>query len=513
MVTHFRGWGLPEPGDPVGYAWLMETYALVVPLPHRLTAIAARHHPISTKHWSMLLPRQRPEESLAGHLRLALRHEGINLAVLERLTHVVPDAEVAAIVVEQPTSVPMRRLWFIWEWLTGRKLDLPDAGKVTYAPILDPELYVGLTEGTPSARHKIIHNLPGTPAFCPLVRRTAALDASLGADLAAKARAVIGRTRPDLMQRAAAFMLLDDSKASFAIEGERPSAERSVRWGQAIGESGRQPISIPELERLQRIVIGDTRFVRLGLRKEGGFVGSHDRETAAPIPSHLSARHEDLEDLLRGLVQYEARALMGGLDPIVMAAILAFGFVYIHPFEDGNGRIHRYLVHHALARGGFNPEGVIFPVSVAILRNVAAYNTVLRSVSEPLLPLIPWRATSQGNVEIMADTAHHYRFFDATPHAEFLAACVQETIEIDLPREVSFLTAFERFTAGVARIVDMPDRMIELLRGFLAQSGGRFSKRARSKEFAALTDAEVEEIESLWTDCFADEGNGAPVPP
>ena len=49
------------------------------------------------------------------------------------------------------------------------------------------------------------------------------------------------------------------------------------------------------------------------------------------------------------------------LDPVIAAAILAFGFVYVHPFDDGNGRIHRYLIHHVLARREFSPAGVVFP--------------------------------------------------------------------------------------------------------------------------------------------------------
>ena len=61
--------------------------------------------------------------------------------------------------------------------------------------------------------------------------------------------------------------------------------------------------------------------------------------------------------------------------------MLAFGFVYIHPFEDGNGRIHRYLMHHVLARRGFNPSGVIFPVSAAILDKIDEYREVLESYS------------------------------------------------------------------------------------------------------------------------------------
>ena len=65
------------------------------------------------------------------------------------------------------------------------------------------------------------------------------------------------------------------------------------------------------------------------------------------------------------------------LDPVIAAAILAFGFVYIHPFEDGNGRIHRYLIHHILSKRGFNPPQLVFPVSAAILDRIEDYRGVL----------------------------------------------------------------------------------------------------------------------------------------
>src|SRR5690606_32309883 len=120
------------------------------------------------------------------------------------------------------------------------------------------------------------------------------------------------------------------------------SPERAMRWGRAIGQAGARSLSVAELERLQAEVIGDARFVHLGLRKEGGFIGVHDRVTGQPIPDHISARAEDLPSLVRGVVEYDGRAIGGEMDPVAVAAAVAFGFVYIHPFEDGNGRIHRW---------------------------------------------------------------------------------------------------------------------------------------------------------------------------
>ena len=123
-------------------------------------------------------------------------------------------------------------------------------------------------------------------------------------------------------------------------------------------------------------MLGDGRFVKLGFRQEGGFVGEHDRDNRMPLPYHISARHEDLPKLIDGMIDFD-RGPGQNLDPVIAAAILAFGFVYIHPFDDGNGRIHRYLIHHLLAERGFNPPGVVFPVSAAILDQIEAYKQVL----------------------------------------------------------------------------------------------------------------------------------------
>ncbi len=402
-----------------------------------------------------------------------------------------------------PTGAGTRRIWFLHEWLTGSTLDIPDPGKVRAVPLVDPDQQLALAGGSASKRHRVVDNLPGTRAFCPLVRATAALRAASAMQLDRRAREAIGATPRDLVARAASFLLLSDSRASFAIEGERPSVDRATRWGQAIAQAGARPLDITELERLQRLVIPDDRFVRLGLRDAGGFVGSHDRESGMPLPEHVSARAEDLGDLLAGIAAYGTRIAGHGFDPIAAAAAIAFGFVYVHPFEDGNGRLHRWLIHHVLASAGFNPPGLVFPVSAVILKRIAEYRAVLKSYSERLLPCIEWRPTSRGNVEVINDTADWYRYFDATRHAEFLYACVEQTIADDLPREVRFLAAFDRFTAGIKQLVDMPDRTIELLRAFLEQNEGRLSQRARHVEFARLSDDEATLIESLYRNCFA----------
>jgi hypothetical protein len=499
-VTVFHDRALPERATPVGYAALIDAFDLRVPVPRTLSAVGPRHKQYQQDGWHIYTPRHAPAADLEGHLNFALKYEGLDLGALKALFLAAGPAPVEAIVRATPTGSYARRAWFLYEWLLGTKLDLPDADRGAYALVVDPDQQ-WTAPGTTSPRHRVKNNLPGTPLFCPMIAWTNTLRTLTARNLQERARAAVADVPADLLARTAAFLLLKDSKSSFAIENEHPSHDRVQRWGRAIGEAGRRPIDLDELLRLQRIVIGDARFVPLGLRHEGGFVGQHDRDTQMPLPDHISARHEDLRSLIDGLVAFD-RTAAPHLDPVLAAAALAFGFVYIHPFEDGNGRLHRYLMHHVLAERGFNPPGLVFPVSAAILDRIDDYRRTLESYSARLLPLIEWEPTPKNNVRVLNETVDFYRFFDATPHAEFLHRCVERTIEVDLPAETSFLKAYDDFRREVANIVDMPERTADLLFRFLHQNKGVLSKRGREHEFAQLTDDEVARIEAKYVDAF-----------
>ena len=495
---------LPETATLAGYGALIDAYRLSVPFPRKLAATGSHHRITESDAWRILTPRHAPSADLDGHLTFALKYEGLDLAVLKKLFTVTGSDGIAEIVRNKPTGSYARRIWFLYEWLSGHQLDLPDAEGGRYLPVVDPEQQFA-TDGENVSRYRVTNNLPGTRDFCPLVFRTRRILKFIAMDLPGCARAVIAEVPRDLLARTAAFLLLKDSRSSYAIEGEHPPQDRIQRWGRAIGEAGRQPLDRDELLRLQRIVIGDARFIKLGFRDEGGFVGGHDRETRMPLPDHISARYEDLPSLIDGLIAFDQGASQH-VDPVVSAAILAFGFVYIHPFEDGNGRLHRYMIHHVLAERGFNPPGLVFPVSAAILERIDEYRTVLESYSSRLLPLINWEPTEGFNVRVLNDTGDFYRFFDATPHAEFLYSCVQKTIEEDLPAETAFLRNYDLFRSQVEALVEMPDRTIHQLFQFLTQNGGTLSRRAKSKEFQALTDEETIRIEGAYTEAFGSDG-------
>jgi hypothetical protein len=211
----------------------------------------------------------------------------------------------------------------------------------------------------------------------------------------------------------------------------------------------------------------------------------------------------DLSDLVDGLLAANDRMREDGLDPVLRAAATAFGFVYIHPFQDGNGRVHRCLIHHVLAEQAFTPPGMVFPVSSVMLDRIDDYRTTLQSHSQPLMPYIDWRPTPARNVEALNDTADLYRYYDVTAAAEFLYACVRRTVEQDLPREIDYLSRHDAAMRRIMETVEMPDRTAEDLVLFIRQNNGALSKRRREGEFKALSSDEVRVIEEIVTDAFA----------
>jgi Fic family protein len=501
-ITIFHGFPALEEGARLaGYSTLIQAHSLKVPVPDHLCAIGTKHKKYDHERWRIFTPRHKPEDTLYGHLVFALKYEGIDLAVLNALFQTIDARDIETIIRSEPTGSYSRRLWFLWEWLREEKLDIEDARTGNFVPLVNTKLqYEG--KSYPSKRHRVRNNLPGTRNFCPLIRKTKKIEQYIGKKLSEAALENIGQTHPDLLSRAAAFLLLKDSKASYTIEGETPPHSRIERWGRIIGEAGQRKISIPELEHLQRIVISDSRFIEPGLRIEGGFVGEHDRRSGMPMPDHISARPDDLQTLMSGLIESYELLCKDDFDPVILATILAFGFVFIHPFEDGNGRIHRYLFHHVLAEKGFVPKGLIFPVSAVILERIDEYRRILEHFSKPRLDFIEWRPTEKNNVDVLNETIDLYRFFDVTKQAEFFFECVEETVNKTLPDEVEYLKKYDLLNEFIKNYIDMPDKLVDLLIRFLNQNQGTLSKRARKREFEKLTDSEILAIEQKYGEIF-----------
>ena len=503
FISKFQDRSFPEvDGELAGYSALINIYDLKVPLPEILSFISSKHKYYTINGWKVYTLRHKPENSLKGHLTFALKYEGINLSILNALFQRIQANEWEIWIKSEPLGSYSRRIWFLYEWLTGKELDIPNIKTGNFIDALNTKLQFGCSP-IPSKRHRIRNNLPGTPDFCPLVCRTKKLDELITLDLKALAHKTTGAIHSDVLSRAAAFLLLKDSRASFSIEGENLVKSRAERWSRAISQAGLNLLSINELFRLQSIVIEDSRFVPLGFRKEGGFIGVHERSTQEPLPDHISARWQDIPQLIEGLLKaYSILNQDKEINPIIFAACIAFGFVFIHPFLDGNGRIHRYLIHHVLAEFNFSPKGIVFPISAVILERIDEYRQVLETYSRPRLEFIDWKPTENGNVEVLNKTIDLYRYFDATKMAEFLYECILETIKNVLPNEIIYLERYDEMKKAINEIFDMPNHVIDLLIKFLEQNEGKLSKRAKEKEFRMLSEQECFQLENIYKKIF-----------
>jgi Fic family protein len=503
-VTAFHGRSTPESGFLAGYALLItviEESGQNVPLPDKLAIITEKHQRYNTEQWQVFTIRHKPDNDLISHLAFALKYEGVDLYVLKKFFQYSGKDPVLDMIKKAPTSQYSRRVWFLYEWLTDEVLEISDLKTGTYVEIVNPKLQF-TSSSINSTRHRIKNNLPGTPEFCPMISRTNKIENFITKDLSGSIEKGLDGRDKELIRRTAAFLLLKDSKASFAIEGEYPPNLRARNWGKAIGQAGKKQLTIEELERLQDIVIGSKKLKNMGLRTQEGFIGEHDRETFSPLPDHISAKSKDLPSLMKGLLETNNLLQQSGYDPILAAATIAFGFVFIHPFSDGNGRIHRYMIHHILTRMGYTKRGMIFPLSAAILNRIDEYQSVLESYSSQRIDLIEWEPTADHNVKILNDTIDLYRYYGLTKQVAFLYECVEETIEQIIPEELDYFEKYDRMTKYINTYFSLPDTKVDLLIKLMNQNNGKLSKNKRDKEFDDITDKEVLSIEEHFQSIF-----------
>jgi Fic family protein len=200
--------------------------------------------------------------------------------------------------------------------------------------------------------------------------------------------------------------------------------------------------------------------------------------------------------MMQGWIECSKQMLQSDIDPVITAAVAGFGFVFLHPFEDGNGRLHRYLIHHVLSTKKFTPQDLIFPVSATMLKQIAKYNETLEQFSREIMKRTEYQIDDEGRMTVLNDTARYYRYPDMTYQAERLYEFVDDTIEHELAPELEYLYIFEQSRRKIRDIIDMPDRRLDLFIRICLDGKGRISKAKRNM-FSYLNDSEIEQMEQI----------------
>lgn len=73
-----------------------------------------------------------PGEKLGDHLEFALKYDGTHLGLLYRIFEKAPLDEVVEYIKSKPTGKYARRIWFFYEFLTGRRLPVDDISSGNY---------------------------------------------------------------------------------------------------------------------------------------------------------------------------------------------------------------------------------------------------------------------------------------------------------------------------------------------------------------------------------------------
>jgi fido (protein-threonine AMPylation protein) len=486
----------------VGYIELIRHFRLRVLPPHRYTYIAdiGRGAVKNEEHKiTVILPKpyalKTPDNAL-HQLEFALKHEGVNLEIISACFAHIHKDDITHFINEKPAGKFRRILWFLFEFLGGEILDLDDAKQIPYVDLLDPKKYI-VGKSIKSRRHAINNNLLGNKGFCPIVRKTALLDEFIGKNISLETEKLMKSVDPVILARAINYLYTKETKSSFGIEKITPSLDRMARFINLLEKASENvELNKGALIALQNDIVSDL-YKDADYRKSQNYVGELTQLYQQKI-HYISPKPEDLKQLMSDYIECQQQLLADDVHPVVVAAILSFGFVFLHPFEDGNGRIHRYIIHYILSKTKFTPDNIIFPVSSVMLKNLRQYDAMLELFSKPLLNAIDnYELNDAGELSVKSDTKKFYQYIDFTFYAEYLFSCIEKTIEEDFRDELDFITRYDRTKRSIQSIVDMPDFKIDRAIRCIAENNGKLGSKMRRTYFSELSDDTVSAIEKV----------------
>ena len=492
----------------LGYGFLIERYDLrALPLNTCALIDSAVHgrqkHSRAGQNVELFEPAYQPKDTLVGHLQFALRYEGLNLHVLALLFDQAGEAELCEWITASPESRYARRVCFLYEWIRQNLLpvDDPVSSRASYIPVVDVDQQFASNTGERIRRFRVLNNLPGSNIFCPMVGKTKYLQEMLAKDLKSRTREVLANYDPGLLRRAAAYLYLKETQSSFEVEREKIPPQRQQRFADLLKQADAQEaLSEVRVVELQNAVL-DPRFHEYTWRNQQNWIGK-DLGYRKKV-DYVPPRPEHIAHLMTGLLAI-AKDFASELEPVVAATVIAFGFVYIHPFMDGNGRIHRYLIHDVLAKAGFTPRGIVLPVSAVILANLDDYVETLEHYSHAINQLTDYHPDTP-NIPAQGNEVIYFRYPDLTLQTEFLYRALERTVEEDLQKEINYLLGFDTAYKQLNELFDWPAHSLDLFIRVVEQNGGTLSNKKRHSHFDWMKKDEIEQAQLTVQNAFSDK--------
>lgn len=474
----------------VGYEWVRQSLGLAV-FPVERPAVVRPVTRVEQRQDELAVPSHVAPAGSAplDHLLFALKHEGTNLQLIAAAVRHIDPGSLLAALSATPTGGYLRKLCCLWERFNQRTLEgLPSGVGGVAVPLFDPALYLVSRSVERDRKWRVDFNGLGNWRFCPSVRRTPAVQALLAENIMQRVESFLGAMDAALVERALSWAYLDEMRSSYEIEHEAPSEDKARAFVALLRQAhDRRPLSEDYFVALQNAAVANPLVRAAAYRSEQNHLKGPAR--GAPGVTYVPPPPELLDTMMEGLIEAADPARRPDVDPLVRAALVSFGFVFAHPFMDGNGRLARFLIHHTLCRTGALERGHILPVSAAMKRHELDYLAALQSFSRPARDLwsVTWIDGDRYLFEPRFDP-RIYIYWDATRCAEFLLRMAKLALEEDLAKEAQFLAGYDKVVRAVDSRHDVVGSVLATLVLACHQNGGVLSKHRR-KQFAATVPA------------------------
>jgi Fic family protein len=423
-----------------------------------------------------------PEGSghVVRHLLFGLRHEHLQLQVLALAAEKLDPDEILAELKSTPSGAFVRKLCYLYEAFTQRTLDTSGIEvSGPYVKLLNPdEYFTGPVRR--NTKWRVDFNGVADLRWCPLVRKTETIERLLGSNILQQARDFAEQTGPELLDRALAWAYLSETESSFEIEREKPDETKAGLFVRLLKQAhDRRPLDEAYLVELQNSAISNPLERAFQFRTQQNWL--HNAAPGAVGVTYVPPPPDTVPELMQALIDFGNRP-PAALDPLVTATLVSFGFVFIHPFMDGNGRLSRFLFHHSLCTSGQLPDGFLLPVSIAMKRAESEYLQALQSFSKPVRQLwnVTWLGEATYSFNFLSST-QIYRYWDATPIVEFALRMADQSMRRYLREETQFLQAYDQAYKEVNDAFDIRGSSLTVLLRSCFEQGGRVSLNRRKK--------------------------------
>ncbi|ARU54458.1 filamentation induced by cAMP protein fic [Oleiphilus messinensis] len=432
----------------------------------------------------------------------AIKYQGIRLHFFAAIFTKVDVEELTNFIKGKPLSVYNRVIWYLYEWLTGNELAIDNLTKGNYIKLFDDEYYYTLQEGERDKRTRVINNAIGTREFCPIIRKTPEIKTLEKIDVYDTAYAqmqLIGQNlSADVIGRSINYLYTKETKSSTDIEKETPSKDKMQRFLKAVKSAGQFELNKEKIIDIQNQIVEENKKAT-DYRDHEIYVGTtiHRLSGYDEDVHYIGPKHEHVASMMKGLLDTHDKLMMDGQVPSLMhATAISFGEVYIHPMKDGNGRIHRYLIHDVMKQRDQEHKFII-PISAAILKNQPKYDEVLESLSTPIMAMLTYELDDDARVIINNDIDYMYRYPDFTNHVIFIYEMMNTAIAEELKAEICLLLAIDKIKGFINERCDVPNNKLDVCVSIIVKGRGKVSKTKRKLVLKSIDESLLEEVEDF----------------